>query len=58
VFASAEFLSCLEKRGRATLLEIDIARVVPEDGDFVNEEGPAVVIGDTMVEDGEDDTML
>jgi hypothetical protein len=58
VRTSAEFLSRLEKRGRTALLGIDIAGIVPDDGDFVNEEVPAVVVRDTMVEDGEDDTML
>jgi hypothetical protein len=58
VLTSAEFLSRLEKRGRTALLEIDIAGIAPDDGDFVNEEVPDVVVRDTMVEDGEDDTML
>jgi hypothetical protein len=52
VLTSAEFLRRLEKRGRTALLEIDIAGLVSDDGDFVNEEVPAVVVRETMVEDG------
>jgi hypothetical protein len=52
VLTSAEFLSRQEKRGRTALLAMDMAGVVSDDGGFVNEEVPAVVVRDTMVEDG------
>ena len=55
VLTPLEFLSRLsrpERRGRAVPSEIDIAGVIPDDGDFVHEDVPNVGVRDTMVEDG------
>jgi hypothetical protein len=54
VLTSPEFLSRLVAAGWVAQHEIDIAGVVPEDGDFVNETVPEAVLRNTMVvEDGE-----
>ena len=58
ILTSAEFISSLESRGRAAELEIDIAGVIPDDGDFVNEVVPDVVLRETVGETGEDGPTL
>jgi hypothetical protein len=54
VLTSPEFLNRLVGAGWAAEHEIDIAGIVPDDGDFVTETVPEAVLRETMVgKDGE-----
>ena len=58
ILTPAEFISSLEALGPAAELEIDVAGVIPRDGDFLNEVVPDVALRETVGGTGEDDPML